>query len=97
MTIYARGRQIEWKARDELARAGYLVIRAAGSKSPVDLVAIGAGDVRLIQCKRTKRGNASSAVRDALKELQTIERPPYTCVEVWLWRDRKGFERITLY
>lgn len=39
MTRYASGRRAEWRARDWFRRRGYTVIRSAGSKGLVDLVA----------------------------------------------------------
>lgn len=40
MSRYTQGRRLEYKARDLLEGFGYLVVRAAGSKGPVDLVAL---------------------------------------------------------
>lgn len=40
MTRYDAGRRLEYKARDVLTEAGYFVVRSAGSKGPVDLVAL---------------------------------------------------------
>lgn len=61
MTRYASGRRAEWKARDWFRRRGYTVIRSAGSKGLVDLVAwrepraIGAEqDVIFAQVKYTR-------------------------------------------
>ena len=50
-TKYERGRQLEWRVRDDLKDKGYHVLRSAGSKTKVDLVASGMGSVLLIQCK----------------------------------------------
>ena len=51
MTQYSRGRDFEWKVRDDLKEKGYHVIRSAGSKTKVDLVASGNRTVYFIQCK----------------------------------------------
>jgi len=51
MSHYSRGREFEWRTRDELAAAGYDVIRSAGSKSKVDLVALKQGQALFVQCK----------------------------------------------
>lgn len=40
MTQYDRGRALEYRVRDLLVQAGFLVVRSAGSKSPVDLLAL---------------------------------------------------------
>lgn len=68
-TPYARGREFEYRVRDSQPLASArLVIRAAGSKGPVDLVAIwDGGNTWLVQVK--KDGVMSPAQRKALREL----------------------------
>jgi len=57
-TNYQRGRDLEYRVQNELRQAGFKVIRSAGSKSPVDLVAIGPHQwpfkpaLLFVQCKR---------------------------------------------
>jgi len=51
VTNYARGRRFEWRVRDVLRGEGWLVLRTAGSRGPVDLIALRPGEVRFIQCK----------------------------------------------
>lgn len=53
-TNYARGADFERKVRDHYYKRGAsLVVRAAGSHTPVDLVVLYSdGEVDLIQCKR---------------------------------------------
>lgn len=48
---YAAGRRKEWECRKLLARTARLVIRSAGSKGPVDLVAFYGITVMLVQVK----------------------------------------------
>jgi Holliday junction resolvase len=48
---YAAGRKFEWDIRDALIDDGYDVIRSAGSKGKVDLVAIKPGELLFIQAK----------------------------------------------
>lgn len=55
MTNYDRGKRFEHRVRDDLRKRGYYVIRSAGSKGKIDLVALIDGDVLLIQCKRDGR------------------------------------------
>lgn len=50
---YRSGRDFEHRVRTYLVAQGYTVIRAAGSKTKADLVAIKAGQVLIVQCKRT--------------------------------------------
>lgn len=54
MTNYTKGRAKEYSVRRALLKEGWdIVIRSAGSHSPVDLVAIDKKErnIRLIQCK----------------------------------------------
>lgn len=50
-SAYAKGRNFEYDTRDHLKLHGYFVMRSAGSKTFIDLVAIKKGEVLLIQCK----------------------------------------------
>src|SRR5690606_18497279 len=53
VTRYAGGADFEREVRAALVADGYeLVVRSAGSKTKVDLVAIKAGQVLIVQCKR---------------------------------------------
>ncbi len=52
MSSYTRGRRLEYDAKRYFEERGYLVVRSAGSKSPVDLVCLRAGEpTLLVQCK----------------------------------------------
>ncbi|GIV52389.1 MAG: hypothetical protein KatS3mg038_2921 [Candidatus Kapaibacterium sp.] len=52
MSNYTRGRQLEYDAKRYFEERGYLVIRSAGSKSPVDLVCLHPSlPPLLVQCK----------------------------------------------
>ncbi|MFE5369219.1 group I intron-associated PD-(D/E)XK endonuclease [Streptomyces mirabilis] len=51
ITNYRRGADFERAVRADLVEHGYEVIRSAGSKTKVDLVAIKTGELLLIQCK----------------------------------------------
>ncbi|RPJ79467.1 MAG: hypothetical protein EHM20_01355, partial [Alphaproteobacteria bacterium] len=53
-THYLFGYKAELRAKKSLEEQGYLVIRSAGSKSMLDLIAVGHDKVRLIQIKATK-------------------------------------------
>lgn len=55
MTNYNAGRRFEYRVRDHLTAEGYDVIRSAGSKTKVDLVAFKPGQVLLVQCKHNGR------------------------------------------
>jgi len=50
---YRAGRRFEWRVRDRLEQAGWTVWRVAGSRTPVDLVALRAdAPPVLVQAKR---------------------------------------------
>lgn len=53
MTAYSGGRTFEWKCRDHLRDEGYEVIRSAGSKTKLDLIAMKPGQLLFVQAKRT--------------------------------------------
>ena len=71
MTKYNDGRRFEWKVRDDLTAQGYDVIRSAGSKSKVDLLAFKPGQVLLVQVKR-KPGALAPAERMELLRLAAL-------------------------
>lgn len=48
---YRRGRDFEYRTKKKLEDAGFLVVRAAGSKGPADLVAFKEGELLFVQCK----------------------------------------------
>lgn len=50
---YGAGRAREYKVRDLLIAEGYDVVRSAGSKGAIDLVAIKAGQILFVQVKTT--------------------------------------------
>ncbi len=84
MTHYSAGRRLEYRARDELIAQGYTVVRSAGSKGPIDLVAIGPAKgrctVRLIQVKARSPRRA-----DRLK-LTAVAVPRGVRREIWQWQ-----------
>lgn len=65
MSNYDRGVRLERAVRHSLESDGYEVIRSAGSKTKVDLIAIKAGELLLIQCK-AGTGVVSPAERASL-------------------------------
>jgi Holliday junction resolvase len=52
-TMYRLGRQLEYRVRDLLREAGYIVLRSPQSKGPADLVALKSGAQLFVQCKRS--------------------------------------------
>ncbi len=84
MNQYRKGREREYRTMRLLEAAGYTAFRMAGSHSPVDVIAVDALGVRLVQVK-SGRANVTPLEREALKQ---ITRPPNSTVEVWRWKDR---------
>ncbi len=81
---YRKGRSLEWRAKKELQEEGYVVIRSAGSKGPVDLVAFNRSCFRLIQ---VLKGSLLTSKFRALKRLHV---PKGCSLEVWVARHRKA-------
>ena len=84
MTNYEDGRRFEWATRDALRADGYDVLRTAGSKSKVDLVGIKAGQLLLVQCKRS--GVCPPAERAALVELAAA----VDALPIVAWKPTRG-------
>ena len=68
---YFAGRRAEYRSIELLENAGFLCVRAAGSKGPADIVALagGGGPTTLVQVKRGDRG-ISPLDREKLKEIK---------------------------
>jgi len=84
MAQYHRGRAFEHAVRAQLVADGYDVIRSAGSKTKIDLVAFKTGQVLLIQCKVD--GHCSPAERLALLRVAALL-PNYS-VPLIAWKTR---------
>ena len=85
---YASGARLERLVKLELEAKGYHVTRSAGSHGAIDLVAINARRIRLIQVK------AKGAVRPSdLRALRRLKAPPICTREIWE-RQRGGTWRV---
>lgn len=95
---YKRGTEIEHKIRNILETAGWFVVRSAGSKGLLDLIAINAkGEIFAIQAKRTKAKNVPwSKYKEEIGLLEDFARK-YPCpnmkVEFWVWKDRDRWHK----
>ncbi|GIV51988.1 MAG: hypothetical protein KatS3mg038_2509 [Candidatus Kapaibacterium sp.] len=70
MSNYTRGRRLEYDAQRLFEQRGYMVIRSAGSKSPVDLVCLHPSLPHLIvQCKYGANPRLSKREREHLLAL----------------------------
>ena len=78
MSKYQQGTRLEYEARDILVGRGFIVIRSAGSKGPVDLVAIGSQEILLVQVSKLKVKSS----RD-LEDLRSMQAPPNVRRQLW--------------
>ncbi|HEX5473273.1 MAG TPA: hypothetical protein VFX12_01325 [Vicinamibacterales bacterium] len=86
MTSYRRGVACERRARLALEAAGHFVVRAAGSRGAVDLLAVHpSGRVRAVQVKRGA-GRVTAAERVRLQALAAWL--PAVSVELWRYAPR---------
>jgi Holliday junction resolvase len=85
-----KGRRLEHHARALLEAQGYVVVRAAGSKGPADLVGVGPADVVLVSVKAG--GRYLSAVERATFTAWPV--PPGVRKEVWRFVDGDRTPRI---
>ena len=83
---YRRGRDLENRTRKELERHNFTVVRSAGSKGTIDIVAWDRLWLRLIQVKTSTR-DVTPVEREALEELWI---PRGARVELWTWRKDGG-------
>jgi predicted transcriptional regulator len=74
-TRYETGRRFEQRCRDALRKAGFFVIRSAGSKTPIDLVAIAAGETYLVQCKKAPGLFTAKAMLELMTLRQCLHTP----------------------
>lgn len=91
-TNYHRGRGVEWLARNQLRKWGYIAERTAGSHGPFDIIATNAAVVRLIQVKRKY---ISPGELDELKAFSKNVPPGVgVSVEAWVKVPRRPFRII---
>ncbi len=87
---YLRGYRVERRAKERLEKLGYLVVRSAGSHSPVDMVGIGVNDIKLVQCKSMQFGKPYNP-RAELTALSALTAPQNASIELWVYEQRKGW------
>ena len=86
MSAKRKGTAAEHRTMRVLEAAGYACTRAAGSLGAWDVIAIGPGDVRLVQVKAGRRPYCCPAEREGLELFQVPENGVVR-KELWLWRD----------
>ena len=98
-TQYEYGVDAERRLAKKFQEQGAIVVRAAGSHGPIDLVVIDKDGTHLIQVKATREGSPRDAVLRAYADAALVVRdlPPNCYLEAYCWsgRDRlwhKAFE-----
>lgn len=88
MKTYAKGYRAERELRKKFEKAGFIVIRSAGSKQLWDLVVIGRLGLRLIQVKNTRRGELPKKEMEKMAKMD--EGLPLNVVqEIWIKEKNK--------
>ena len=90
--LYKRGVHYERKALHELKKEGYIVVRSSHSLGVFDLWAL-KDKLRLIQVKSTKTHSNFTKLKG---ELEKIIIPNFCSKELWVWNDRKGWNKTIL-
>ena len=91
--IYKIGYFAERRAVLDLRNQGYTVVRSSRSLGPIDIVAINAERVRLIQVKNTRERIIPKYLED-IKLLKLIKKPIECSIELWVWKVRFGWNYI---
>ena len=65
---YRIGRAFEYRCKKHFEKQGYWVMRSSGSHGQADLLAIGRGEILLIQCTTNEKMKSEKEIK-ALKDL----------------------------
>lgn len=74
---YETGARFEYLIRDWMRAKGYFVVRSAGSRGAIDLLAFNGKEMVLLQCKREGE-NSKRTHGDAVSSLEGLQVPPNT-------------------
>ena len=92
-----RGANTERLAKKQLEAEGYFVSKSGGSLGAADLIAINKEKIKLIQVKRSCKLINTNFIRGIyskdIEELTLIPTPENVNRELWVWIDRKGWQR----
>lgn len=90
-----KGWQREDKTRDILTKRDYLVVRAAGSLGPFDMIAISLYDIRLIQVKSNRWPGPKE--RKEMEKYRDKVPENISFLEEWRWDDYARKPKIRIY
>lgn len=89
MTNYSNGAGWERTVKKLFEAQGFVAIRSAGSKSPIDLMCWSMDAVILIQCKKSKtKLNIQKAFKKDYEELKAVKGLPGWKRQIWLKHGR---------
>ncbi len=93
---HTRPQEVDFIAKNLLLMQGYLVVRSAGTQTPVDLVAWCRSHVLLVKTRRwrSKIESARSVTLHfggVIRILQRTPAPPGTKVQLWIYVDHEGW------
>ncbi len=81
---YCTGYRAERRARSELKKQGYYVMRAGGSRGPFDLAAFSRDHIKLIQVKVRAFGQKKEYKQER-RNLSYVPVPDNVEKELWAW------------
>ena len=94
----AKGNRIERKVVEHLERQGFLVYRVRGSSNRFNLNndIFGLYDILAIKPNETRLIQVKSSQKPILKPFADFKaKYPQFNVEIWVWKNRKGFEILS--
>jgi Holliday junction resolvase len=90
---YVRGRSKEYKVMTMLRSEGWVVMRSAGSHSPVDVLAAKLGVTLLIQVKNGKARMKAEEAKELVKWAEAFNAD----AEIWHFKGRGHLEKRRLF
>ena len=99
---HTRGRRVEYLAVNRLREQGFCVVKSAGSRAPVDLVAAKHREMVFVRTRRLRRpvqgvSTVASRFREDILRLQKVYHRVELPVQLWLYTDREGWRFYTVH
>jgi Holliday junction resolvase len=92
-TGYQRGRANEYRAMEQLRKDGWVVLRSAGSHSPLDLFAARNGERLLVQVKSGEGHMSDEQTKELIRWAKEFD----GSAEVWHYMGREGVEKKVVH
>ena len=90
----AKGSRLELKAKAEIESTGYYCVKSGGSFGLFDLLCTPYSSKSMGLAVQVKANRKPS--RKEMKAMAEMRLPDDYCKQVWIWHDRKGWEKITV-